>query len=64
MNLFVRVPQLGLPASIAEYLLYNVSLDTEYKDDDDDDDNDDDDDDSIHGNIDIHDGASIVEYQF
>ena len=40
VNLFVQVPQLGLPTLLQEYLLFNVYLD----DDDDDDDVDTDDD--------------------
>ena len=56
VNLFVRVPQLGLPASITECLLYHVSLETEYDDDDDvDDDNND-------HHINAHDDVSI-EYR-
>ena len=31
-NLFVRVPQLGLPKSLATYLLYDVSMDDVYDD--------------------------------
>ena len=34
VNLFHRVPQLGLPSMLSEYLLYNVSLDTKYEDED------------------------------
>ena len=29
VNLFVRVPHLGLPSSLAKYLLYDVSLDSQ-----------------------------------
>ena len=43
VNLLVRVPQLGFPSIITDYLLYEVRLDD--SEDDDDDDNDDDDDD-------------------
>ena len=32
-NLFVRIPQLGLPSILSEYLLYDVSLDDELEDD-------------------------------
>ena len=38
VNLFNRIPRLGLPSSLTKYLLYDQTLD----DDDDDDDNDDD----------------------
>ena len=38
-NLFVRVPQLGLPSIVTEYLLFNQSLDDDDDGDDDDDDN-------------------------
>ena len=50
VNLFVPVPQLGLPTLLQEYLLYNVSLNDDDDDDDhnDDDDGDDDDDDGDH----------------
>ena len=41
-NLFGRIPELGLPSIMTEYLLFNQSLDN-----DDDDDNDDDEDDDI-----------------
>ena len=52
-NLFHRVPRLGLPTLISDYLLYNQTLDDEKNDDSDDDsddnennsDDDDDDDD-------------------
>ena len=38
-HLFGRIPQLGLPSIVTEYLLYNCSLDPEtaFEDDDDDD---------------------------
>ena len=36
VNLFVRVPQLGLPTLLQEYLLFNVALDDDDDDDDDD----------------------------
>ena len=50
-NLFRRIPQLGLPMQVSEYLLYNMSLDddlnvsdeNDYDSDDGDDDSDDDD---------------------
>ena len=37
-NLFQRVPQLGLPSRLRDYLLYNQTLDYENSNDDDDDD--------------------------
>ena len=39
-NLFGRIPRLGLPSSLTDYLLFNVTLDTEDVNDDDDDDDD------------------------
>ena len=47
-NLFVRIPELGLPSALNKYLLFNVSLDDDDDDGDDDDDDDtgDDEDDS------------------
>ena len=48
-NLFLRIPKLGLPPSLSQYLLYHMSLfvkpDLKYDYDDDDSDDDDDDDD-------------------
>ena len=35
VNLFYRVPRLGLPAALCKYLLYNISLDADNTDDDD-----------------------------
>ena len=48
LNLFMRIPKLGLPSLLSRYLLYDMCLSTDYTDDDynddskDDDDNDDD----------------------
>ena len=58
VNLFVRVPQIGLPSLLTDYLLYNVSLDSDSTDGDNDyyDEGDDDDtsDDSDDDNDDIN----------
>ena len=32
-NLFIRIPKLGLPSLLTKYLLYDMTLDTEYADD-------------------------------
>ena len=55
-NLFLRIPKLGLPPSLSQYLLYHLSLyvrpGLKYDDDDDDDDDDDNDDDDDDDNDD------------
>ena len=58
LNLFLRIPKLGLPSLLTRYLLYDMALDTEYADDDNNDDvyadRDDDvsnDDDVAHNNL-------------
>ena len=42
-HLFERIPQLGLPSSLADYILYFISLNDGHDDSDDDDDQDKDD---------------------